>query len=224
MKKLILLTLLICTTLFAKVELKDGNYSWYGGSQAFLTVAKIKGNRYHIFGNCYYGVGRKYGPNMGNLDFEAFFKNGKIVYKDTEYGDYLFTLTVNKDGSFDVDEKGMNPFGHNASFYGHFTSDDLPSFDCSKATTFVEKAICNNVKIARLDKKMARLYAQYKSAFFFEDNRKSLEKKLKKEQRKWIQKRNKCEFSKTYRSCLIKRYEGRIQSIDKGFGSFWKYD
>jgi uncharacterized protein YecT (DUF1311 family) len=214
----------MCTTLFAKVELKDGNYSWYGASQAFLTVEKVKENRYHISGDCYYGVGRKYGPNMGDLDFVASLKNGKIVYKDTEYGDYVFILTVNKDGSFDVNEKGMSPFGHNASFYGHFTSDDLPSFSCSKASTFVEKAICNNVQIARLDKKMARSYAQYKSAFFFKKNRESLEKNLKKEQRKWIKKRNKCEFSKTYKNCLIKSYEGRIKAINKDFGDFWKYD
>jgi uncharacterized protein YecT (DUF1311 family) len=214
----------MCTTLFAKVELKDGKYSWYGGSQAFLTVEKVKGNRYHIFGQCYYGVGRKYGPNLGSLDFEGTLKNGKIIYEEKEYK-YKFVLTMKKDGSFEVEDNANTAlFGMNASFYGHFTSDDLPSFSCSKAFTFVEKAICNNVPIARLDKKMARSYAQYKSAFFFEDNRESLEKNLKKEQRKWIKKRNKCESSKTYKNCLIKSYEGRIQVINKGIGSFLKYD
>ena len=213
--------------LSAKTELKEGKYSWFrGGAQAYLNIKKEKNNHYHISGDCYYGVSRKYGPNMGDLDFLAPLKNGKIIYKSKEkYIDYTFILTINKDNSFDVDEKGeTTPFGHNATFYGHFTSDDLPSFSCEKVSSFVEHAICDTVKVARLDKKMARSYAQYKSAFFFEKEQASLEKKLRKEQKAWIQKRNKCEFEKAYQNCLTKCYTQRIKRLDKQFNSFWKYD
>jgi len=41
MKKILLLTLLIYTTLSAKTELKEGKYLWYtGGSAAYLTITK----------------------------------------------------------------------------------------------------------------------------------------------------------------------------------------
>ena len=225
MKRIIFICLLIHTTLSAQVEIKDGNYSWYkGGSQAFLELKKIKENYYHIRGECLYGAGRKYGPNMGSLDFNASLKNKQIIYHYNEIGKYTFVLSLNKDGSFDVDEKGDIPFGHNASFYGHFTRDDLPSFSCSKASTFIEKAICSNVEIAKLDRKMARVYTQYKSAFFFEKNRTDLENKLKKEQRKWIKTRDKCESQKAYKVCLTNAYKKRIEIIDSQFGNFWKYD
>lgn len=223
MKKIVLFIALISTMLFAKTELKDGNYSWIdGGSQAYLTVKKVKGHLYHLTGDCLYGVGRKNGPNMGQLDFEAPLKDGKLIYKDKEHA-YKFVLTMQKDGSFKVDEIGTM-FGLNASFYGHFTSDDLPSFSCDKASTFVEKAICNNVKIARLDREMARLFERYRSAFFFDDKREKLNKALMKEQKKWMKKRDKCEFSKVYKICLMHSYENRIKRIEKEFNSFWKYD
>ena len=226
MKKILLLTLLIYTTLSANSELKEGKYSWFsGGSEAYLTITKEKGNGYHVKGDCYYGVSRKYGPNMGNLDFTATLKNSKILYKEKVLDDdepYEFTLTVNRDGSFDVDEKGVSPFGHNASFYGHFTSADLPSFPCKKASSFVEHAICDNVKITRLDRSMAQNYARYKSAFFFHKNKEALATELKKEQRIWIKSRNACEHKKNYESCLIRSYEKRIGKLENRFEVFWE--
>jgi len=225
MKKILLMILLISTLLVAKTELKEGDYSWFrGGSQAFLKISKQNNNLYTIKGDCYYGLARKYGPNMGDISFQAPLKNGKIIYKNKEYGNYIFTLIVNEDGSFDVTEKGAKPFGHNASFFGHFTSDNLPSFSCEKAYTFVEHAICDNLKIAQLDKKMARTYSTYKIVFYFAKNRKSLEKKLKIEQHKWIKERDKCEYRKTYKMCLENSYKRRIKVLEKALNNFWTYD
>lgn len=202
--------------------LKQGKYSWFkGGAQAYLTITKLKSPYYAITGDCYYGIGRKYGPNMGDLDFTAPLVNGKIVYKKSGY---TFVLTTNADGSFDVYEEGLSPFGHNASFYGHYTSDATPSFSCEKASTFIEKAICNDVKIAQLDKEMARLYSVYKSAFFFEKEKVSLEKKLHKEQKEWLKKRNACVYKKSYALCLKERYIGRIKVLEERLHSYWKYD
>jgi len=227
MKKLLLLILLIQTTLSAKTELKEGKYSWFSGwSEAYLTITKEKGERYHIKGDCYYGVSRKYGPNMGNLDFTATLKNSKIVHEEKLLDDeeaYAFTLTVNKDGSLDVNETGMSPFGHNASFYGHFTSADLPSFPCEKASGFVEHAICDNVKIARLDRSMAQHYARYKNAFFFHKNKEALATELKKEQRTWIKSRNACKCKMNYKGCLIGSYEKRVEKLKNRFEVFWEY-
>jgi len=226
MKKILFLILLFSTVVLAKTELKDGNYSWFrGGGQAYLSVNKQSDGRYHIEGECLYGVGRKGGPNIGDLAFTAPLKNGKIVYvSDEEYIDYTFILSVNNDGSFDVDEKGEDtPFGHRATFYGHFTSDDLPSFSCKKASSFIEHTVCDNLQIARLDRKMARAYEMYWSAFFYDKRRESLEKTLKKEQRAWIKKRNKCEDEKNYKSCLITSYKKRIKELDKQFNHFWGY-
>ena len=225
MKKLLLLTLLFLTIVSAKAELKEGKYSWFsGGSQAYLTITKKKNNNYHIVGECLYGAAFKGSPNMGDLEFTAPLKNGKIIHVDEEYGTYTFILTVNKDGSFDVDEKGESHFGHNATFYGHFTSTDLPSFSCNKAHSFVEHAICDNVEIARLDKQMATLYALYWRAFFFKDNREKLEKTLKEEQHTWLKKRNKCEYVKGYKSCLKKSYNKRMKTMEKELNHFWGYD
>jgi len=223
MKKILFLILLFSTVVFAKTELKDGNYSWFrGGGQAYLNLHKEKGNLYKIGGECLYGVGRKYGPNMGNLEFTAPLRHGKLIYS---YEDYKFILTVNNDGSFDVEDNANTAiFGVNARFDGHFTSDNLPSFSCEKARSFIEHTICDNVEIARLDRKMARSYEMYWSAFFYEKNKKSLDKTLKKEQRIWIKKRNKCEYEKNYKSCLIISYKKRIKELDKQFNHFWGYD
>ena len=223
MKKLLLVTLLFLTTLTAKTELKEGKYSWFsGGSQAYLTVTKKRDNNYHIVGECLYGASVAGSPNMGDLEFSAPLKNGKIVYK---YKEYKFVLTPNKDGSFEVEDNANTAiFGFNAQFNGHFTSDDLPSFSCKKASSFVEHSICDNVQIARLDKKMARIYEMYWRAFFFKDNRKELEKTLKEEQHTWLKKRNKCEYVKKYKSCLKKSYEKRIKRLDKQLNHLWGYD
>ena len=218
MKKLLLLVLITFTTLSADVELKDGNYSWFiGDSQAFITIEKEKGNLYHIAGECIYGMGRKLGPNIGTLNFSATLVNEKIIYRDKEDGNYTFILSLNKDGSFNVDEKGNLPFGYKAYFYGHFTSDDLPSFDCKKTKILIEDAICNNIEIAQLDKKMARYYATYQRAFYFEKNKETLEKKLEQEQKVWIKNRNACVSKKSYKSCLINSYKQRIEMIK----TFW---
>jgi len=57
------------------------------------------------------------------------------------------------------------------------------SFDCSKATTEIEKMICSNEDISLADEKLAEVY---KAALSGTQNKAS----LKQEQRNWIKKRN----------------------------------
>ena len=226
MKILITLIFISITALMADNILKIGTYSWYGGgSIASLIVKKDSGNGYGISGQAYSGISRKFGPNMGDLSFTGFLKKGKLIYVEGEGDDaYGLILTVRKDGSFDIIEKGFPPFGHNVRFSGHFTSDNKPSFNCAKAKTFTEKVICDNLGIARLDRKMAKSYSLLKSGFFYKNNSEAKVKILKNEQRKWVKQRNRCKAKKAYLSCYEDAYFKRLKSLDKEFGTLWTYE
>ena len=233
MKNIIIITVLGWTFLHASSLLKEGEYSWFnGGSSAYLKISKKKNNIYSFSGDALYGIGRKYGPNMGEIVFEEVVKNGKLVYKYNEQdkdSDYVFFLEMRKDGSFDVSEKGFPPFGMNVSMSGHFTSENKPSFSCAKVSTFIEHAICDNGSIARLDRNMARSYEELRRALL----RKSFTEKqnvsdvfdatLKKEQRMWMKSRDKCEHNKTYVLCLKKSYKTHIKKLDSAFSKVWDY-
>jgi uncharacterized protein len=82
------------------------------------------------------------------------------------------------------------------------------SFDCTKATTFVEKTICSEPLLSKLDDALAENYiGMYYSNFG------GSQKSLKAEQQKWLSSRNKCTNSK----CLITSYQKRIdETCDYG--------
>jgi uncharacterized protein len=75
------------------------------------------------------------------------------------------------------------------------------SFDCAKSSTFVEKAICSNPLLGKLDDALSDNY-QGMLASDFGGSKKS----LKAEQLKWLSRRNKC----TNDECLIDVYRKRI--------------
>lgn len=92
-----------------------------------------------------------------------------------------------------------------APYFTIFPMDILPSFNCAKATTPVEKAICRNAELAQLDRK---LMDAYKEAI-----RKKGES-LKASQRKWVKSRdamlegkNNEEITKLLFSMYFKRIE-----------------
>ncbi|NEX21759.1 DUF3298 domain-containing protein [Thiorhodococcus mannitoliphagus] len=76
------------------------------------------------------------------------------------------------------------------------------SFDCGKAATWVEKAICRDAGLSALDETMAERFrtAQESAA----DPTAMLT-----EQRAWLKRRNACRNT----TCLHERYEARIQSL-----------
>lgn len=78
------------------------------------------------------------------------------------------------------------------------------SFDCSKASTKVEKEICSNERVSSLDEKLARVYKTTKKIFIKEDKT-----SLVQEQRRWIKERNRCMNS----SCLIEQYSQRVEEL-----------
>lgn len=95
-----------------------------------------------------------------------------------------------------------------ASYYTIFPMDINPSFDCSKASTPVEKAICRNAELAELDRELAQLY---KEAI------KTKGEQIKIRQREWIAERDeKCENkdNETITLILIDMYKKRIAELN----------
>jgi len=76
------------------------------------------------------------------------------------------------------------------------------SFDCNKATTLVELAICSDAELSTLDDELA---ARYKEAMRTTDN----EASLRKDQRSWLTIRNNCKDIK----CLKEAYMNRIGDL-----------
>ena len=99
-----------------------------------------------------------------------------------------------------------------------------PSFDCSKAKTRVEKLICSDEDISRVDRDMQKAYdlmmGKYDLAYMNEEAKEEIRpylEKLKQSQIDWVKYRDKyCNTKKDekeFRSCVFSRYINRIQSI-----------
>jgi uncharacterized protein len=73
------------------------------------------------------------------------------------------------------------------------------SFDCKKASTFVERAICSSKVLSAMDDQLGRLYAK---ALAGAPN----DAKLKTDQKSWLSLRNQCRDS----DCLKTAYEDRL--------------
>lgn len=78
------------------------------------------------------------------------------------------------------------------------------SFDCGKAQSNVEKMVCANAELSRLDEEIARLYGDV----FKKSPDEAL---LKKQQRGWLKARNRCKDN----SCLSEYYRGRLAELNE---------
>lgn len=76
------------------------------------------------------------------------------------------------------------------------------SFDCQKAKTVIEKEICTDNKLSKLDEQLARTYKSILKNF-------SNPIAFKKQQRQWLLKRNKCKTA----ACLQLTYQARLDSL-----------
>lgn len=93
------------------------------------------------------------------------------------------------------------------------------SFDCQKASTWVEKTICESTELSNLDEAMAKNYeTDLTSAADYEDS-KAYKDGLIKNQRTWLKfQRNTCKDT----SCLIREYKEYIE--DKAhYGVAWNF-
>lgn len=85
-----------------------------------------------------------------------------------------------------------------------------PSFNCKRARTFVEKAICQNPSLAAKDRRMSRLYfdlrARLRDEGYPQDAR-----ELQDSQRTWLARRDRCQTM----GCLTRAYDDRIFHLQK---------
>ena len=98
-----------------------------------------------------------------------------------------------------------------------------PSFDCSKAKTRVEKLVCSDEDISRVDRDMQKAYdlmmGKYDIPYMNEEAKEEIKpylEKLKQSQIDWVKDRDACSSKKNkkeFRSCVFSRYINRIQSI-----------
>lgn len=73
------------------------------------------------------------------------------------------------------------------------------SFDCTKATTNVEKIICENEELSQLDIELSEVF----KAFYFSKN------EIKNAQKAWIKDRDKCQD----KECTESMYQNKIQEL-----------
>lgn len=82
---------------------------------------------------------------------------------------------------------------------------DSPSFNCAKASTYAEKTICGSSLLSKLDVALARNYKDMLFAATVDGDADD----LKKDQKAWVIKRNKC----TTETCLVDLYRERVDSV-----------
>jgi len=78
------------------------------------------------------------------------------------------------------------------------------SFDCGKAQSTVEKMVCTDAELSRLDEEIAKVYGEVLKKF-------PDEALLKKQQRGWLKARNRCKDI----SCLSDYYRGRLAELNE---------
>lgn len=88
-----------------------------------------------------------------------------------------------------------------------------PSFDCTKASSSVEKLICQNPELARLDRLLDKTYEQSVEAVKKFPTAKEDLKKLQAYERGWIKGRNECWKTSNPVHCIQNNYEQRISEL-----------
>lgn len=90
----------------------------------------------------------------------------------------------------------------------------LPAFDCAKSAGSVEREICTNPQLARLDQELARLYGLAENGQYMTPARLP---ELQEMQRDWIKERNNCSNSGAELSaCIAGNYATWIHFIRTG--------
>jgi len=92
------------------------------------------------------------------------------------------------------------------------------SFDCAKATTKIEKAICKDQRLCELDEELAILYKGLRNSL----NPRGKEL-LKQEQRYWLKERN-SKYADANVDSLISSYEKRISALEFGYQDLSSYN
>lgn len=78
-----------------------------------------------------------------------------------------------------------------------------PSFNCKKAATAVEKTICTNDTLARLDRKLGEIWKSFIGA----SNDDAFKSRLRQDQTLWVKLRDKCQNNV---DCISSAYQQRL--------------
>lgn len=79
------------------------------------------------------------------------------------------------------------------------------SFDCNKASTLVEKEICSDTSLGKLDDALAQNYKHMLAANIGDGARKD----LRATQKEWLSVRNKCANT----ACVVDAYRKRVDEV-----------
>jgi len=83
-----------------------------------------------------------------------------------------------------------------------------PSFDCAKARSWSEVAVCNDPGLAALDRRVAELYRSTKAALDGDH-----QQSVVRDQRAWLQEREGCKKQADGTGCLVGVYNARIAQL-----------
>ena len=149
-----------------------------------------------------------YGPNEEQKNGSAYFVD---EFKATDHDNKLmFTLIESSDGAMSMTVKEIKQNTEGEKFY-YIAPYYKAGFNCAKASTVIEKAICTNKRIALADREMNVQYISAKKNL-----NKAQAKALKTEQRSWIKQRNACTKNKKADiSCLRLSYAHRLATLQK---------
>ena len=112
--------LLLATPAGARSRDVSGHYERNGeNEQASLDVTMLPGDRVKVDGIALWNTkNEKYGPNIGELAFEAALKDDTVSWSDPD--GYRITIRFTRK-ALDVTEHDVDGhFGHNVTFTGHF--------------------------------------------------------------------------------------------------------
>lgn len=89
---------------------------------AELEVSLLDENRVRVTGLALWGTTRKYGPNIGELDFEAPIERGLVQFRDQTWKgeEYLLELTFENERLVAGEHCSGSYFGLNVSFGGEY--------------------------------------------------------------------------------------------------------
>jgi tetratricopeptide (TPR) repeat protein len=142
--------------------------------------------------------------NIGEL-----YRDGKGFQKDLNKAAEYFTLAANLNsiegknnllalGRIGVPPQAISSASQTTASAPNATGNS-PSFDCRKATTTVEKLVCNSPELSKLDVSLAEMYKEAVSKA----------PSIRDDQRSWNGEKNKCSDVE----CLKTAYEDRISQL-----------
>ena len=108
---------------------RDGHYERPGDNdEASLDIKSLPGNRIKVTGIALWNTkNEKYGPNLGELDFEADLKDDTASWTDSD--GYRIVIRFSRK-ALDVTEHAVGGhFGMNVTFAGHYARTDAKATD-----------------------------------------------------------------------------------------------